>query len=183
LVCFVSKSAPDNQFTGAFLFISLFMQKKTNIIVLYISVVVFGAWALGFGAAKDSPSGVTSVSAQALTVYKSPTCGCCANYIAYLRRNGFRVETVETEDMSAIKTEHGIPYDMESCHTTVMGDYVVEGHIPVEVMYKLLEEKSAVSGIAMPGMPAGSPGMPGAKRGAFIIHQMTEAGVSEFMQL
>ena len=125
--------------------------------------------------------GANVANAQTLTVYKSPTCGCCANYIAYLKREGFTVKTVNTKDMGEIKTKYGVPSDMESCHTTVAGDgeYVIEGHIPVEAVLKLLEEKPAVQGIAMPGMPAGSPGMPGRKNGPFTIYKITDGAAQD----
>lgn len=146
--------------------------------------LALGAWALGLQMSKgDTKGGVEVVSAHAATVYKSPTCGCCSNYVAYLRRYGLDVEVVETEDMGAIKQTHGIPAHMESCHTTVFDDgQVAEGHIPMEAIEQMMKDHT-VETIAMPGMPAGSPGMPGAKRGAFMIHHVTEMGVSEFMQL
>ncbi|MCF6276563.1 MAG: hypothetical protein L3J07_01795 [Candidatus Magasanikbacteria bacterium] len=161
------------------------MKKKTKIIGLSVAVLVFGAWISGIGITKKGVSGgVENVSAKTATVYKSPSCGCCANYVSYLRRNGFEVEMIETDDMDTIKNEHNIPGNMESCHTTIINDgYVVEGHIPVKAVNKLLEEKPSVNGIAMPGMPVGSPGMPGSKKGLFTIYQMDDGGTSEFMQL
>jgi hypothetical protein len=119
-------------------------------------------------------SGVAT--ATEVTVYRSPTCGCCENYASYLERKGFAVNLVETNNMNWIKTRYAVPRHLESCHTTVVGDYVVEGHIPVEVIHKLLTEKPAVAGIAMPGMPSGSPGMPGAKTDSFRIYSFDEKG-------
>ena len=89
-------------------------------------------------------------------VYKSPTCGCCGLYVDYLRNRGMNVEVVSTSDMDSIKKQYGIPKGKESCHTTVIGDSVVEGHVPIEVIEKFITEKSpALKGIALPAMPSG----------------------------
>ncbi len=116
-------------------------------------------------------------------VYRSPTCGCCAEYEEYLRANGFDIESVVTDDADGIKEEYGVPEEMESCHTTVIGEYFVEGHVPAEAIVRLLEEKPAIDGIALPGMPAGSPGMGGVKSEPFTIYAVTNGQVSEFMRI
>jgi len=118
-----------------------------------------------------------------VTVYKSPTCGCCVKYIAYLRRNGFEVEVVTTNDMASVKNTYNIPSSMESCHTMVMADYFVEGHVPLEAVDKLLEEKPAIDGIALPAMPSGSPGMPGIKTEVFNIFSLTGGEYSSYIKL
>jgi len=157
------------------------MKKKKKYLSLFVSVLVFVLGYIVIGASRGANN--TQI-AHAATIYKSPTCGCCGNYVTYLKRYGYDVEVVDIEDMDSVKREYNIPQDMESCHTTVTDEgYVVEGHIPVEAMNKLLEEKPVVNGIAMPGMPVGSPGMPGTKNGKFIIHQLDIEGTSEFMQL
>ena len=94
-----------------------------------------------------------------LRVYKSPTCGCCANWVRYMQSNGFTATTTEMADVTPIKVEHGVPSRAYSCHTTLVGGYVIEGHVPVEDIRRLLKEKPAIVGLAAPGMPAGSPGM------------------------
>ena len=94
-----------------------------------------------------------------LTVYKSPTCGCCGKWVEYMRANGFAATVTDMPDVSPIKTKHGVPARLASCHTTLVGGYVIEGHVPVEDIRRLLKEKPAVVGLAAPGMPAGSPGM------------------------
>jgi len=129
---------------------------------------------------------VPSVSAHEMTVYKSPTCGCCANYVAYMKRAGYNIKAEDVADMDAIKKKYGIPRQMESCHTTVIngGEYVVEGHIPYEGIETLLADDSPVHTIMLPDMPVGSPGMPGKKRGAFNIHSIDADGVvSEYIKL
>ena len=88
------------------------------------------------------------------------------------------------KDMSSVKKEYQIPEHLAACHTAIIGDYFVEGHIPIEAIEKLFEEKPDIDGIALPGMPAGSPGMPGQQREAFIIYAALRDGtVSEFMRI
>ncbi|MBL7056375.1 hypothetical protein ISS07_05665 [Candidatus Woesearchaeota archaeon] len=118
-----------------------------------------------------------------ITVFKSPSCGCCVGYVEELRRNGFQVEVVETNNMQAVKQEYNIPSNMESCHTTVVGDYFVEGHVPIEAVNKLLEEKPQIDGITLPRMPAGSPGMPGIKKEPFRILSLSDGKIDEFMEV
>lgn len=118
------------------------------------------------------------------TVYRSISCGCCGGYAGGLKGKGANVKTINLEDTSSIKSKYGIPTTMESCHTTVIGDYFVEGHVPYEAVSKLLTEKPDIKGIALPGMPSGSPGMPGAKRGDWDIYAIGNDGeVSVFMRL
>lgn len=115
-------------------------------------------------------------------VYRSPTCGCCGIYASYLKRMGFDVKTEFVE--AADRLDLGVPNSLASCHTTVIGDYVVEGHVPVEAIAKLLNEKPDIAGIGMPGMPSGSPGMPGRKVGDFDISSFRADGASRnFMKL
>ena len=104
-----------------------------------------------------------------VVVYKSPTCGCCKNWISHLQENGFTVEVHNRHDMSPIKSELGVPRHLQSCHTAKVGDYVVEGHVPAEEIARLLDEKPAVMGLAVPGMPMGSPGMEGPRKDAYDI--------------
>ena len=92
-------------------------------------------------------------------VYKSPTCGCCSKWISHLEANGFEVKATDMNDVNLIKRSYGIPPALASCHTAVVGDYLVEGHVSAEDIIQLLKQKPAVKGIAAPGMPIGSPGM------------------------
>jgi hypothetical protein len=94
-----------------------------------------------------------------VTVYKSPTCGCCTEWVAHLRRHGFRVKTADLTDLQPIKTRHGVPAALQSCHTALVDGYVVEGHVPADLVDRLLQERPGIVGIAVPGMPVGSPGM------------------------
>lgn len=132
----------------------------------------------------SSKPGVSSTGdAIKVTMYKSPTCGCCAGHAAELERQGFDVEIIPTSDMQSIKQKYGIPSNMRSCHTSIIGDYVVEGHIPIEAIEKLISEKPDIDGIAMPGMPAGSPGMPGIKRGDFVVYALSDGQTEEFARI
>ena len=112
----------------------------------------------------------------ALTIYRSPTCSCCKEYEAYLAAAGVEVNIVEIADVSAKKAELGVPDAARSCHTSQLGDYVIEGHVPIEVLAKLLDEKPALSGIGLPGMPAGAPGMGTPKEGPLHIVSFDEGG-------
>ena len=92
-------------------------------------------------------------------VYKTPTCGCCNGWIEHLRAAGFTVDARNTTDLMTIKMDAGVPSGMMSCHTALVDGYVVEGHVPAEQLKRLLTERPELAGIAVPGMPAGSPGM------------------------
>ncbi|HEU0079293.1 MAG TPA: DUF411 domain-containing protein [Longimicrobiaceae bacterium] len=126
------------------------------------------------GAAKvaAAPAG----QAVTVTVYKSPTCGCCTKWEEHLRGNGFRVVSVPREDMNAIKAEHGVPKGLQSCHTALVDGYAVEGHVPADVIRKLLSERPKVKGVAVPGMPMGSPGMEGPHKDEYEVYTFDASG-------
>ncbi|NCS98990.1 hypothetical protein GW764_02270 [Candidatus Parcubacteria bacterium] len=119
-----------------------------------------------------------------MTVYKSPYCGCCGKWSSYMEEFGYSVENINVQDLSTVKEEHGVPYELESCHTTIVDGYVVEGHIPNEAVQKLLSEEPDIKGIGMAGMPSGSPGMPGPKED-FLIYEINHDGTKGdmFMRL
>ena len=108
------------------------------------------------------------------TVYKTPQCGCCKEYVDYLRQNGFTVKAVDLDDLAPIKRKLGVPQALEGCHTTVIDGYAIEGHVPAASIKRLLSERPAIKGISLPGMPAGSPGMSGKKTEPFEIYTITE---------
>jgi hypothetical protein len=114
-------------------------------------------------------TGSAAQALPAITVHKSPTCGCCEKYVDYLRDNGFKVEARDEPDMSRIKKLHGVE-QVASCHTALVGGYVVEGHVPVATIRKLLNERPAIIGISAPGMPMNSPGMGEMKQGTLTIY-------------
>ena len=100
-----------------------------------------------------------AASGPTITVYATPTCGCCKGWMEHMREHGFTVETVYQNDLSAIRREHGVPSQVTSCHMGVVNGYVVEGHVPADVVSRMLAERPNFTGIGVPGMPAGSPGM------------------------
>jgi len=120
-------------------------------------------------APRGTPTGDAVSDEKSVTIYKSSTCGCCSAYASYMKKKGFNVKVIDMPDLTPIKEKYGIPYILQSCHTLVIGEYFVEGHIPVEAINKLLSEKPDIKGIAMPGMPSASPGMPGSKTSDFVI--------------
>ena len=104
-----------------------------------------------------------------VTLYKSPTCGCCEEYVKYLKANGFEVDAINSNDMNRIKQEKQVG-NLTSCHTSLIGGYVVEGHVPVAAIQKLLRDKSKLVGISVPGMPANSPGMGDMRPGTLKVY-------------
>jgi hypothetical protein len=123
------------------------------------------------GEAKASEAEGSGPARGLVTIYQSPTCSCCEIYKAYLQEQGFRVKSVYTEDIAAIGKHYMIPARLASCHIAVIEgrDFFVEGHVPVEVIDKALADRPDIDGIALPGMPAGSPGMPGTQTETFEV--------------
>ncbi len=120
------------------------------------------------GKSDDAARGSTHLTQEAggvavtaaMTVYRDPSCGCCEAWAGIARKAGYQVTLLDHNDMPAIKRQHGVPDELASCHTTIVGGYTVEGHVPLEDVQRLLIEKPAgVRGIAVAGMPTGSPGM------------------------
>ena len=122
-----------------------------------------GMRAVFYLAALATLTGCSSASADApeALVYKSPTCGCCEKWIEHLEANGFKVKTEDVMDMGSVKVEHGITGELAACHTALIEGYVIEGHVPADVIMRLLDERPDIAGLAVPGMPLGSPGMEG----------------------
>ena len=111
-----------------------------------------------------------------ITVYKSPTCGCCVKWIDHLEAGGLSVEAIDVDDMARIKNENGVPDSLSSCHTALIDGYVIEGHVPVEDVIRLLEERPDVAGLAVPKMPVGSPGMEGPNPVPYDVLAFTKQG-------
>jgi len=164
--------------------------------ILIGALLIIGIAAFWFASVKGikssaverSPTGLMSAQTVVLdgteiTVYRSPNCGCCSGYIQYLKDNGLNVKTVEKADLDPIKKQYTIPDDMLSCHTSVIGKYFVEGHVPIEAVKRLIAEQPDVDGIALPGMPAGSAGMHGVKSESFVVYAIKNGQASEFMQV
>ena len=111
-----------------------------------------------------------------VVVYKSPTCGCCSLWVDHLEEAGFTVRAENVMDMAAVKHREGVPMDLSSCHTAIIGDYVFEGHIPARVIRDFLDEAPALAGLAVPGMPIGSPGMEGPNPRPYDVIAFDEDG-------
>jgi hypothetical protein len=109
-------------------------------------------------------------------VYKTPTCGCCADWVTHIEKAGFRTEVQDLPDLTQVKQRLGVPNGLDSCHTSMVGDYVVEGHVPASTMLRMLREKPAIAGIAVPGMPMGSPGMEGPWKDPYDVIAFTRDG-------
>lgn len=110
------------------------------------------------------------------TLYKNPQCTCCEGYAQYLDKSGFQVDVKPTNDLAEISRNAGVPEELEGCHTMFVGGYVIDGHVPVEVIRKLLAEKPAIAGLTLPGMPSGTPGMDGPKTGTWTIYAVNKDG-------
>ncbi len=104
-------------------------------------------------------SSVASIDSLIMTVYKTPTCGCCRAWVDHVRESGFRASATDVADVSPVKNTHKVPSDLHSCHTALIGGYVVEGHVPAADIKRMLSERPDIIGLAVPGMPSGSPGM------------------------
>ena len=105
------------------------------------------------------PSHESRVPVVSIVVYKDPNCGCCKSWIEHLRKHGFEVVSHDTPNMQEPKVTGGVPDKLQSCHTAFVNGYVVEGHVPAADIQRMLTEKPKIAGIAVPGMPTGSPGM------------------------
>lgn len=123
-----------------------------------------------------TPRRARAAEAIPVTLYKNPSCTCCEGYAQYLDQNGFKVDVKPTNDLAEISRKAGIPAELEGCHTSFIGNYVVDGHVPVKTIRKLLAEKPAIAGITLPGMPPGTPGMPGEKPGPLTIYAVSRDG-------
>jgi len=158
--------------------------KTKNILVIVVGILALvGSFTLGSRLlVGDNNQETSEENKQKVVLYKSPTCGCCVGFVAYLRDLDYDVEIVTTND-TVIKTENNIPSAMQSCHTSIIGDYFVEGHMPIEAVNKLLAEKPDIDGIALPGMPSGSPGMPGLKTEEWEIYAIKDGEISSFVKI
>lgn len=126
-------------------------------------------------------TGRTDGALPVVTVYKSPTCGCCMGWIEHLREHGFPVEIVDVGGIGALKDEYGIPPELQSCHTGVVEGYIVEGHVPADDVKRLLAGRPDAGGLAVPGMPIGSPGMEqGDTRQPYDVLLVNDGGTTVF---
>src|SRR5947208_11653044 len=118
------------------------------------ALLVVGGFAIALFARPVGP-----VGQPRMVVYKDPACGCCKKWVQHVEAAGFRVAVRDTADLDAVTARYAVPKNLTACHTAVAAGYVFEGHVPADVIERLLKERPAVVGLAVPGMPAGSPGM------------------------
>jgi hypothetical protein len=117
-------------------------------------------------------------AAEQVTVFKSASCGCCTKWIDHLRSNGFEVRATNIEAMSTVRARLGVPARLASCHTAVVGGYVIEGHVPASDIRRLMTERAKVAGLAAPGMSSGSPGMEGPLPQPYSVMSFTKDGTT-----
>lgn len=131
------------------------------------------------GAAQTNTNGGASAAnaVPAITVYKTPMCGCCTKWAEHLEHNGMDVNVIVVDETSSVRTRLGVPTDLASCHTAVAGDYWVEGHVPADLIQQLLRKQpSGIEGIAVPGMPPGSPGMASSYPVTYHVFSVDDSG-------
>jgi hypothetical protein len=117
--------------------------------------------------------------ARVIMVHMSPYCGCCGNWVEHLQRSGFTIEKRMVDDLATVRTRYGVPADFASCHTAVVGDYVVEGHVPAADIRRLLEERPLARGLAVPGMPSSAPGMESAGDEPYMVLLFDQPGTAQ----
>lgn len=135
--------------------------KPIKTILAFTPVAALSLGLASFGAVGMAHAGGHAGMADHGTMHvtKSPTCGCCGAWVALAREEGYDIEVTDTRDVTSVKLENDVPGRMWSCHTAMIDGYLVEGHVPFAALTKLLEERPEIAGVAVPGMPAGSPGM------------------------
>lgn len=138
--------------------------KRRNTLVAIASLILL---------AISSPS---QSSGPLLTVFKTPTCACCGKWVEHLRANGFAVKVQEVNDTAGYERQYRVPRSMVSCHTAVVNGYTIEGHVPAAEIKRLLSERPKAVGLAVPGMPVGSPGMEAAHSNAYSVFVFDESG-------
>ena len=111
----------------------------------------------------------TAQSDNAIEIWKTPTCGCCKLWVDHMRTNGFRPTVHDVNDVSPIKRKLGVPTSLESCHTGIVSGYAIEGHVPADIVRQMLKQRPKVAGLAVAGMPMGSPGMEGPRKDPYNV--------------
>ena len=160
------------------------MKLKKNLIKPTFSIVLIFSFFYILNFVTDKKNALASINnKQIVEVFKTPSCGCCYGYVLFLEEEKFEVKQTDMRSLHTIKQKYNIPVEMQSCHTTIMGKYFIEGHVPFEAVNKLLKEQPDIDGIALPGMPIGTPGMPGDKDEPYVIYQLKDGKSSVFMTI
>jgi hypothetical protein len=129
---------------------------RIGLVFVVASIALCGAGLVVRAQQAPKPQGAAKPT---VAVYKTATCGCCSKWVDHMRAAGFDVRATDVDNIGQVKSSYGVPSDLGSCHTSLVGGYVVEGHVPADVVSRLLREKPKFAGLAVPGMPVGSPGM------------------------
>ena len=153
--------------------------RSITILILFVSLF----YSFNFVLNKKNASANTDNKNLNVEVFKTPSCGCCYGYVLFLEKEKFNVKQTDMRSLHSIKQKYNIPLEMQSCHTTIVGRYFIEGHVPLEAVNKLLKEQPDIDGIALPGMPIGTPGMPGKKEEPYVIYQLIDGKFSIFMTI
>jgi len=141
------------------------------------AVAVLGASAARALAAEPAPrSAAQPTTPRDMVIYKDPNCGCCTEWVRHVQKAGFVVTVRDTADMDSVKASFGVTSALASCHTARIGTYTIEGHVPADLIQKLLSEKPVARGLTVPGMPMGSPGMEGDHKDAYDVLLIDKAG-------
>ena len=140
------------------------LKQKLKILTPIVAVLVMSIY-IGFNLGNKNAVADTNE----IMVYKSPTCGCCKKWVKHLEDEGFSVKTKNMQDMNPVKNEIGVKRQFQSCHTAKVGNYFIEGHVPAKDIKKLLKTKPDIKGLAVPGMPMGSPGMEGHRQDRYDV--------------
>ena len=160
------------------------MNLKSNLLKLTFSILLVFSIFYTFNFVTEKKNALADINnKQIVEVFKTPSCGCCYGYVLFLEEEKFEVKQTDMRSLHTIKQKYNIPVEMQSCHTTIMGKYFIEGHVPFEAVNKLLKEQPDIDGIALPGMPIGTPGMPGDKDEPYVIYQLKDGKSSVFMTI
>lgn len=130
----------------------------------------------------ETPAAAASADEVTITVHKDPNCGCCSGWVQHLRDAGFAVRVEETSDLESVRTRLGVPGDLAACHPAEVAGYLVEGHVPAAAVRRLLSERPTAKGVAVPGMPIGSPGMEGGRPQPYTAVLFGADGRKPFMR-
>jgi len=136
---------------------------------LVLAATVAGVGGLAIAAPSPGPE---------ISVYKNASCGCCKKWVEHLQAAGFRVTVHDTSNLAGVMEHYGVPRKLTACHTAVVDGYVIEGHVPADVIRRLLKERPGIAGVAVPGMPAGSPGMESETPARFYILTFDKNGTT-----
>ncbi len=153
--------------------------KAFRITFVLIAAALYGA-PLSAETSNTDNNADESIRSLSITVYKSASCGCCGDWAEHLEQQGFEVTSINQSNMSLIKQQLGVPIELQSCHTATVNGYLVEGHVPAADIKNMVNQSSSVRGLAVPGMPIGSPGMEmGDRKEAFKVISFREDGSTQ----